>query len=177
MISNLSMILTLNQYGNLCKSSDDGNWNYIDNVAYLLQLINHNICITTNSAYKSIINQLTQNKKSKKSKNKAIKKSTFNNIQFIIIGNCEYDQSNITNVKNFRDAIQQNSDNKPMWVFGDEKLLVEALSWVNELHIMISNKPYSYQTAFPLQYITTHFQPVEGSTSLTTKIIKYSRRK
>lgn len=73
------------------------------------------------------------------------------------------------------ESIPEEMSNKSIFVIGGERLFIEALNWVQELHITVVPNLYKGDKKFPLNVVLDNFTLIEGEQQGELRFLTFRR--
>ena len=87
-------------------------------------------------------------------------------------------ESGVTFVPTIRAVVEslENEDTRELFVLGGEKLFIESLPWTQHIYLSVVRDIYQGDRVFPLHYVNSFFEIVEGEQTDDLYFLKLRRR-
>lgn len=180
-LEDISIILACDTSGGIVKNGKipwivRGKTLYPEDFNFFKEVTKNSRCVMGRRTYEDIVDVTKQRSK------KNIKQILPGREVYVLSRNEEYKPEFGTRIGNIRDLFFEQSD-KPIFILGGQKLAIEALAYVNTIHLTIIENKFNCDKKIPIDFIQKHFTIVDGEHIISKHnkdnlyFVTYKRRK
>lgn len=130
-------------------------WHFPEDFKHFKETTKGSICIMGRKTYEDMLEMV----KVRQKKKKAIKEILPGRTCYVLTRQKDYKAEGAIVASSIMEAVQSiaEEDNRTVFVLGGEKVFLEALPWVDKIHMTIIDGYYNCDRFFPIEYVRTHF--------------------
>lgn len=156
----VSIILACDESGGIARDGTipwikKGKSLYPEDFNFFKEVTKGTRCVMGRRTYEDIVDVTRQRAKKK------IKQILPGREIFVLSRNEEYKPEFGTRITNVKDLLLEDSD-KPIFIIGGRMLVIEALAFVNTIHLTVIENNYDCDKKIPLDYIQKNFNIIDG---------------
>lgn len=174
-MSPMSIIVAVDEAGGFGK---DGKipWHVPEDFKHFQEVTKGNVCIMGRRTYEDML-EMRQSRDAKKPNAGVINEILPGRESFVVTRNSDFNAPGATVVNSIRDAIHSldEADTREVFILGGYRMFVEALTWVNVIHMTIIKGVFDCDRFFPIQSLKA-FDIVGGEETDKLRFVTYKRR-
>lgn len=144
-------------------------WNEPEDLKHFKEVTKDSICIMGRRTYEDMVEMR---------KGKKIGKSILPGREcYVLTRDNNADFEGATIASGLRDVLDKIKDTnqKPIFVIGGEKLFIEALSWAKRVHMTVVEGDHKCDKFFPIDFLRRKFKIVSGEKKGNLTFVEYIR--
>jgi dihydrofolate reductase len=176
----MSIVVAVDESGGFGKSGGIP-WNHPADFKHFQMLTKGGICIMGRRTYSDMKKTIEDRNSKKDPKNQTdlVHNDILpNRTSYVITSDNKYNAPGAKVAATIRSAFDDlpDSETRPIFFIGGFRIFIEALSWVNILHMTVIPGSFDCDTFFPIKILHKKFVIKEGTIEDSLKFITYVRR-
>lgn len=168
----LSIVVCVDKMGGFAKNGvipwiENGKNKYPEDFKHFQEVTKGSTCVMGRHTYEEMVHLAQQN-------GRTIGESILPSRKcYVLTRDKKFHPLGATAAESLREVID--GVNTKVFVLGGEKIFIEALSWVDKIHMTIIKKDYKCDKRFPIDYVYKNFKIIDGRQTDDLYFVTYKR--
>lgn len=154
----MSIVVAVDERGGFGKGGKIP-WNYPEDLEHFKGVTAGSVCVMGRKTYTDMLAMVQERKKAKGEDPNSIEEILPGRTCFVVSNTEGFEAPGAKVVPSLRLAVQEleEDDKRTVFVIGGRQMFIEALSWVDTVHMTVIFENYDCDVFFPTDYVSEHF--------------------